>query len=167
MAVVAGGAGATALITALNSAKTVKSTKAMLDNTKELNKAMESGALDSLNQMFQGMMSTGPVQSAFQVLFAQIQAGTTAATVELMNELLLLINSPNGQITIKAMIELMVVMVDLGSALVRLTNDTLDALDKVSEYEMPSLGSYVTYGSADELWDIPPFNPGGIIPQFG
>ena len=135
MAMATGSAGASALIMALNSAKTVKSTKALFDTTKELNKAQESGALDTLNQVFQGIMNTGPIQSAFSVLFAQIQAGTTAATVGLMTELLSLFASEAGQTGLKLLIDTLSLIVNTTADLVKLANNLLDVSGAIDEFE--------------------------------
>ena len=129
MAVAAGGAGASALIMALNSAKTVKSTKAMLDNTKELNKAQENGALNSFNQLLQGLQNSGPIQSAFQVLFAQIQVGTVGDTVALMNQMLVLFASEGGQRSIELLIELINLLIRTGGRFVEI----IDALANPEE----------------------------------
>ena len=143
---VAGGAGASALIMALNSSKTVKSTKALFDTTKELNKAQSSGAIDGLNQVFQQMQQSGPVQSAFKVLFGQIQAETTGATVGLMNTLLTAFASEEGQRAIKLLIDLIILLVNSASVIVQILNAFPDYLGGGGGYDHPDVEGYT--GSA-------------------
>ena len=149
MAMATGGAGASALIMALNSAKTVKSTKAMLDNTKELNKAMENGALQSFNQMLSGLQNTGPIQSAFSVLFAQIQAGTMQSTVGLMNDMLTLFMSPGGQATINACSELINILVDGAATIIRIIDKILDLFHNEDVVGTSGAGPGTPGGMAD------------------
>ena len=99
--------GATALIAALNSAKTVKSTKALLDNTKELNKAWESGAIQGATDMWRGVNSSGPAREAWTVFFAQLKAGTAEPSAKLLKELLELFASSAGQEGIQLLIDLL------------------------------------------------------------
>ena len=135
MAVVAGGAGATALITALNSAKTVKSTKALFDTTKELNKAQENGALDSLNQAFRGITSTGPAASAWQVFSAQIQAGTADSGVSLLTALLTAFDSTLGKTVIMMFTDLINAIVGGSAEIINVFNSFSDWIDTVTNPE--------------------------------
>jgi len=172
MAMATGGAGASALIMALNSAKTVKSTKAMLDNTKELNKAMENGALQSFNQMLSGLQNTGPIQSAFSVLFAQIQAQTTATTVDLMKELLYAFQSESGKGFIMMFTDLINAIIGGSTEIVKVINRLLDFIDTISggtpsDAEMAAAYQAAGYGYTPPIdytnpayVDVPTYRPG-------
>jgi len=177
MAMATGGAGASALIMALNSAKTVKSTKAMLDNTKELNKAQENGALQSFNQMLSGLQNTGPIQSALSVLFAQIQAGTTESTVGLMKDMLDLFMSPGGAASIKTVITLLNLLIDGSATIIRIIDKVLDLLgvgestpQELSFSDMaggptPSATSHSIDYTNPAYVDVPTYHPG--IQEYG
>ena len=165
MAMATGGAGASALIMALNSAKTVKSTKAMLDNTKELNKAMENGALQSFNQMLSGLQNTGPIQSALSVLFAQIQAGTTQSTVELMKSLINLFTSESFIKVMNVALDIINLIIHHAAMLIDLMNKAGDNLDQLSN-NLANAGGGLG-GNTPPGWntnpayvDVPTYHPG-------
>ena len=164
MAMATGGAGASALIMALNSAKTVKSTKALFDTTKELNKAQSNGAIDGLNQVFQQMQQSGPVQSAFKVLFGQIQAETTTSSIDLMNSLLELFASEAFQVALKLFIDTLNALVWSVARLVDLINALPDWLTGQGSvgggYNHPDVPGYsdspfATTGGGSEIFNIP------------
>jgi len=118
MAVAGGAAG---LITALNSNKTVKSTTNLLKTTQEVNKAQDNGAIDSFNNLLQGIQS-GPVQGALKYFFAQLQAETVTSGINLMTALLEAFKSEGGKEGISALGSLINTIIDNSADIVSFVN---------------------------------------------
>ena len=125
MAMAAGAAAgsATKLITALNSAKTVKATGNLVKTVGGINDAQESGALDSLKEIFSNIQSTGPFLSIAKIIMATITAGTADTTMELFKEVMELLESPEGKEGMDRIIDFLNAILEIGILIVGTTND--------------------------------------------
>jgi len=93
----AGAAAGTALLTALNSKKTVKATTNLKSFVDGINDAQKDGALDNLNEIFGNITRSGPILGVFKYIFAIIQAGTMDSTMKLFQNLMDAIKSEEGK----------------------------------------------------------------------
>ncbi|MCK5644630.1 MAG: hypothetical protein KAJ19_27780, partial [Gammaproteobacteria bacterium] len=114
--------GATGLIMALNSAKTVKSTTNLKKSVDGLNKAQESGALPNVRDIFQNMVSIGPAANALAVFSAKLQSETAESSVRLLKELLELLGSDIGQAGINALAGLINNITEKAETIAKLLN---------------------------------------------
>ncbi len=124
---VVAGAGASALITALNSQKTVKSTLNLKKSIDGINKAQESGGLDNLKSITQNIMTGGPAASALAVFSANLKSKTAESSVRLLKELLELLGSDLGQAGVNALAGLIngiTEKAEVLTALLNLVSDT-------------------------------------------
>jgi len=133
--------GATALITALNSQKTVKSTLNLKKSIDGLNKAQESGGLENFKDITQNILMGGPASSALAVFSANLKSKTAESSVRLLKELIELLGSDLGQAGIGALAGLINEITEKAETIAGLLNlvsdtpleGTFDVLSKISE----------------------------------
>ena len=107
--------------------KTAKLTAAAFKSIEQTAKVDGFGQLERFSENIKQM---GPVASAFEVLGAQITAGTMESSVNLMSELLILFQSEAGQKGIRAFSQFISMFIDVAAWLVELTNNLADAYDR-------------------------------------
>ena len=152
--------GAAALITALNSAKTVKSTANLTKTVKGINEAQENGALDQINSIFSNLTSAGPLMGVVQYIFGQIAAGTADETINLFKELMELLQSEEGKAAIKNFTDMLNTILLLSAKVVGVVNDINASESQFSNF-VKRIGDLVNF-----INNFNPLSIQGIIKTF-
>lgn len=114
-----------------STANSVKSTKLLSEAMGGLNKAAESGAISELKDVLELTGNLPVVLAPFKVLMAQLQAGTTEASINLMNRLFELMNSPAAQTLIEKFIDLLNNYINNAATIVETTSNLMTLIDKL------------------------------------
>ena len=107
--------------------------------TKAMNKSWDSGAVEGFTELFQGMERVAPLQAPFKEVFAQIQVGTVKETIALMNTLFSVLKDPAAQAAIRALINLINVLLSSIGAILQFTSTLAsEAVTGSPDYDHPA-----------------------------
>jgi len=155
--------GATALKGAVGGAAAGATKIAMTEKTAKLTaqafgsleSAGESGALQSMDRMFENIKNSGPVVDSLTVLNASWTSGTAGANAELMTSLINLFKSEGVTNAMEMFTGAMSDIISYAAKLIDFTTKLSDEVDKLGDIKETARKAKV-----DELWE----DPGKITP---
>ncbi len=124
-------AGASALIQALNSKKTVQATGNMVKAVNGINEAGQNQVWESIEGITSNLKGSMPILLLMKVVFAEIQKDTVKKTLQLMKDMLDLMDNAAEQLVLTGLTTVLNAAADSSSDLIQLFNNLVKNLPGV------------------------------------
>ena len=124
--------GASALISALNSKKTVKATANLTKAVGGINEAEDNGTWDNLNAITSGLSIALPVTTTLKVIMAKLQSATAKSTINLTKEVLALLEVPAVKLVLDVVFKILNLTISSSTDILKIASFVINSIPGLS-----------------------------------